>query len=109
MDEYRAALVTELEETWSTEHAPRTIRLSVELLDRVMSGVSDMVLARNELARRLRDLPRDVAVEAAFERMSGCIAEIRDAGVSVSSHCFHERRGAFIGQSCVECSRGGRT
>ena len=34
---------------------PRTIRLSVELLDRVMSGVSDMVLARNELARRLRD------------------------------------------------------
>ncbi|MEO5808705.1 MAG: Hpt domain-containing protein, partial [Sphingomicrobium sp.] len=33
---------------------PRTIRLSVELLDRVMSGVSDMVLARNELARRLR-------------------------------------------------------
>ena len=35
--------------------APRTIRLSVELLDRVMSGVSDMVLARNELARRLRE------------------------------------------------------
>ena len=33
--------------------APRTIRLSVELLDRLMSGVSDMVLARNELARRL--------------------------------------------------------
>src|SRR3954466_12118479 len=30
--------------------APRTIRLSVELLDRVMSTVSDMVLARNELA-----------------------------------------------------------
>src|SRR5947209_9394353 len=29
--------------------APRTIRLSVELLDRVMSTVSDMVLARNEL------------------------------------------------------------
>src|SRR5207253_743037 len=35
--------------------APRTIRLSVELLDRVMSTVSDMVLARNELARRLRE------------------------------------------------------
>ena len=30
--------------------APRTIRFSVELLDRVMSTVSDMVLARNELA-----------------------------------------------------------
>ena len=40
--------------------APRTIRLSVELLDRVMSTVSDMVLARNELARRLRENPGEV-------------------------------------------------
>ena len=59
--------------------APRTIRLSVELLDRVMSGVSDMVLARNELARRLRDGTSDVAVNGAFERLSGIIAEMRDA------------------------------
>lgn len=59
--------------------AVRSIRLSVDLLDRMMSGVSDAVLARNELSRRLRDMPRDVGVEAAFERMSGCIAEIRDA------------------------------
>jgi len=57
----------------------RSIRLSVDLLDRMMSGVSDAVLARNELSRRLRDIPRDVGVEAAFERMSGCIAEVRDA------------------------------
>lgn len=59
--------------------APRTIRLSVELLDRVMSGVSDMVLARNELSRRLREAPDDVAVAGAFERLSGIIAEMRDA------------------------------
>ena len=59
--------------------APRTIRLSVELLDRVMSGVSDMVLARNELARRLRDTVDDIAVTGAFERLSGIIAEMRDA------------------------------
>ncbi|MCL6740138.1 chemotaxis protein CheA [Sphingomonas sp. RB56-2] len=59
--------------------APRTIRLSVELLDRVMSGVSDMVLARNELARRLREAPTEVAVDGAFERLSGIIAEMRDA------------------------------
>lgn len=59
--------------------APRTIRLSVELLDRVMSGVSDMVLARNELARRLREAPGDVEVDGAFERLSGIIAEMRDA------------------------------
>ena len=59
--------------------AIRSIRLSVDLLDRMMSGVSDMVLARNELARRLRDAPGDMAVDAAFERVSGCIAEMRDA------------------------------
>jgi two-component system chemotaxis sensor kinase CheA len=58
---------------------PRTIRLSVELLDRVMSGVSDMVLARNELARRLREASGDVEVDGAFERLSGIIAEMRDA------------------------------
>ena len=57
----------------------RSIRLSVDLLDRMMSGVSDAVLARNELARRLRDTERDLTVEAAFERLSGCIGEIRDA------------------------------
>jgi len=59
--------------------APRTIRLSVELLDRVMSTVSDMVLARNELARRLRETPTDVSVDGAFERLSAIIAEMRDA------------------------------
>jgi two-component system chemotaxis sensor kinase CheA len=51
----------------------------VELLDRVMSGVSDMVLARNELARRLREASGDVEVDGAFERLSGIIAEMRDA------------------------------
>jgi two-component system chemotaxis sensor kinase CheA len=59
--------------------APRTIRLSVELLDRVMSTVSDMVLARNELARRLRETSSDVAVDGAFERLSFIIADMRDA------------------------------
>jgi two-component system chemotaxis sensor kinase CheA len=59
--------------------APRTIRLSVELLDRVMSTVSDMVLARNELARRLRESTTDVPVDGAFERLSSIIAEMRDA------------------------------
>ena len=61
-----------------TRKTVRSIRLSVDLLDRMMNGVSDAVLARNELARRLRDAPRDVAVETAFERVSACIAEIRD-------------------------------
>ncbi len=57
----------------------RSIRLPVDLLDRMMAGVSDMVLARNELARRLRDSGSDSTTEVAFERLSLCIAEMRDA------------------------------
>jgi len=57
----------------------RTIRLPVDLLDRMMAGVSDMVLARNELARRLRESGTESNTEVAFERLSHCIAEMRDA------------------------------
>ncbi|PTQ07365.1 chemotaxis protein CheA [Sphingomonas oleivorans] len=60
----------------------RSIRLPVELLDRMMAGVSDMVLARNELARSLRDGEGGdggLGIEAAFERLSQCIGEMRDA------------------------------
>ena len=57
----------------------RSIRLPVDLLDRMMAGVSDMVLARNDLSRRLRENGAEPAVEAAFERLSLCIAEMRDS------------------------------
>lgn len=61
-------------------HAPaRSIRVPLDLLDRMMSGVSDMVLARNELARRLREVDGGPALEGAFERLSGCVAEMRDS------------------------------
>jgi two-component system chemotaxis sensor kinase CheA len=73
------ASATIAEATGKASAAPRTIRLSVELLDRVMSTVSDMVLARNELARRLRESETDVPVDGAFERLSSIIAEMRDA------------------------------
>jgi two-component system chemotaxis sensor kinase CheA len=56
----------------------RSVRLNVDLLDRMMSGMSDMVLARNELARRLREEGADPAVEAALERLSTTVAEMRD-------------------------------
>ena len=72
-------VATTVGEAQSKVAAPRTIRLSVELLDRVMSGVSDMVLARNELARRLRESPTDIEIGGAFERLSSIIAEMRDA------------------------------
>ncbi|PAV93200.1 hypothetical protein WR25_26317 [Diploscapter pachys] len=44
----------------------------------MMSGMSDMVLARNELARRLRDVDNDPLVEAALERLSLTVADMRD-------------------------------
>jgi two-component system, chemotaxis family, sensor kinase CheA len=56
----------------------RSVRLSVDLLDRMMGGMSEVVLARNELARRLRDHAVDPRVEAALERMSATVAEMRD-------------------------------
>lgn len=56
----------------------RSVRLNVELLDRMMSGMSDMVLARNELARHLRESDTDPKVEAALERMSATVSELRD-------------------------------
>jgi len=71
--------VAVMDGTIKSSAAPRTIRLSVELLDRVMSTVSDMVLARNELARRLRESTSDVPIDGAFERLSSIIAEMRDA------------------------------
>lgn len=56
----------------------RSVRLNVELLDRLMSGMSDMVLARNELARRMRDGAVDPAMEASLERLSATVADMRD-------------------------------
>ena len=61
------------------QRAPsRSVRLNVDLLDRMMSGMSDMVLARNELARRLREEDPDPALEAALERLSATVADMRD-------------------------------
>ncbi|MEO7178563.1 MAG: Hpt domain-containing protein, partial [Allosphingosinicella sp.] len=56
----------------------RTIRLPVELLDRMMSGVSDLVLARNELARRIRD-SGDAEMAAAFDRVTATVSDLREA------------------------------
>ena len=61
------------------EAIQRTIRLPVELLDRLMNGVSDMVLARNDLARHIRELSRETAIDGPFDRLSTIIADMRDA------------------------------
>ena len=57
----------------------RSIRLPVELLDRMMSGVSDLVLARNDLARVLRELEADPRLDGPFERMTAILDDVRDA------------------------------
>lgn len=61
------------------QSALRTIRLPLSLIDQLMNGVSDMVLARNELSRKLRERFSDPDLESAFERLSTCVADMRDA------------------------------
>lgn len=56
----------------------RTIRLPLTLIDQLMNGVSDMVLARNELSRKLRERTSDPELDSAFERLSACVADMRD-------------------------------
>lgn len=58
---------------------PRTIRLPVDLLDRVMSGVSDMAVARNDLARRIAQHDGETGLEAPFNRLSAILADLREA------------------------------
>ena len=55
----------------------RSIRLPVDLLDEVMKGVSDMVLARNDLSRRLREAGEQPTIDGPFERLSAILADVR--------------------------------
>ncbi len=62
----------------------RTVRLPVDLLDRIMSGVSDMVLARNDLARRMQAQAGEgghagLGLDAPFNRLSAILDEVREA------------------------------
>jgi two-component system chemotaxis sensor kinase CheA len=60
------------------ETAQRTIRLPVTLIEQLMNGVSDMVLARNELSRKLRERDVDPDLEGSFDRLSASVADMRD-------------------------------
>ncbi len=57
----------------------RSIRVPLSLLDNIMNGVSDIVLARNEVARQFREASLNGEVVSAFERLSGSIADMRNA------------------------------
>ncbi|MEL7190542.1 MAG: chemotaxis protein CheA, partial [Pseudomonadota bacterium] len=63
----------------TTPQVQRSIRLPVDLLDRVMSGVSDMVLARNDLAHRLRQAGTQPTIDGPFERLTSILSDVRDA------------------------------
>lgn len=57
----------------------RTIRVPLNLLDAIMNGVSDIVLARNEVARKFRESQTNGEVQSAFDRLSTSIADMRNA------------------------------
>jgi two-component system chemotaxis sensor kinase CheA len=57
----------------------RSVRLPTSLVDRVMSGVSDMILVRNELERQLRQSDGDPALLANFGRLSSLLSEMQSA------------------------------
>ena len=55
----------------------RTVRLPVQLLDRVVSGVSDMILAGNELSRQIDAAGGGGGLEASYKRMSAILTDLR--------------------------------
>lgn len=57
----------------------RTVRVSLALLDKLMNGISDLVLARNEVSRQLRRVGSDNEIDHSFGRLSSTVAEMRDA------------------------------
>ena len=61
------------------ESKNRSVRVSLQLLDTLMSGVSDMVLARNEVSRQMRKHDTNTELDHAFTKLSSSVAEIRDA------------------------------
>lgn len=56
----------------------RNVRVSVDVLEAAMTQVSDLVLARNELARCLRDRGEDTILSGAFDRLSLAIGDVRE-------------------------------
>jgi two-component system, chemotaxis family, sensor kinase CheA len=70
-----------LENQVSHELAPartRSVRVSLMQLDKLMVSVSDLVLSRNELSRKLRGQGHSAELDQAFSRVTGSVAEIRD-------------------------------
>ena len=89
------AVKTDKPKADSSNGVARTIRLPVELLDRVMSGVSDMVLARNDLAHRLREAGTEPTIDGPFERMTTILNDVREAATRMRMQRIEHLFGAF--------------
>jgi two-component system, chemotaxis family, sensor kinase CheA len=72
-----ALIESDIVETTDRPHT-RTVRVSLALLDKMMNGVSDLVLARNEVSRHIRSEGEDSALDQAFVRLSTSVGEMRN-------------------------------
>ncbi len=63
----------------ATKSRARNIRVAVDLLDAMMSQVSDLVLVRNDLARQVRTPRGDSTTEITLDRLSTSVADLRDS------------------------------
>ncbi|MFC3714199.1 chemotaxis protein CheW [Sphingoaurantiacus capsulatus] len=58
--------------------APQSIRVSVDLLEQLMTTVSELVLTRNQLLQIARRAGEGDAYAVALQRLSQCVSEIQD-------------------------------
>lgn len=58
--------------------APQNIRVSVELLEQLMTTVSELVLTRNQLLQIARRAGEGDAYAVALQRLSQCVSELQD-------------------------------
>lgn len=86
----------------------RTVRLPTTLVDRVMSGVSDMILVRNELERQLRSHDDDPVLMSSFGRLSSLLTEMQSAMARVRLQPIQTLLGSFermIRDLCAELGK----
>lgn len=58
--------------------APQSIRVSVDLLDQLMTTVSELVLTRNQLMQIARRFGDGDAYAVSLQRLSQCVSELQD-------------------------------
>jgi two-component sensor histidine kinase len=106
MDEYLAAIVSELQDTWSTPAAPRPIRLDAEKLvmktDHAVSlGVIVNELVSNACKYAYRPgQPGEIRVRLAAPRSGGFRLEIEDDGVGMAPG--DKPKGSGLGSKIIQ-------